>query len=75
MKDELMENAELLVDQFDEIAEGQPMDVVALSMLIFVTEFIAEVATTKTEAMKGLDGFTRDVQAALNQYFADQKSH
>jgi hypothetical protein len=44
-------------------------------MLIFVTEFIAEVATTKTEAMKGLDGFTRDVEAALNQYFSDQKSH
>jgi len=75
MKDEVMENAELLVDQFDDIAKGQPLDVVALAMLIFVTEFIAEVANTKTEAMKGLDGFTRDVQAALNQYFADQKSH
>ena len=75
MKDELMENAELLVDQLDEIAEGQPMDVVALAMLIFVTEFIAEVATTRAEAMSGLDGFTRDVHAALNQYFSDQKSH
>jgi hypothetical protein len=75
MKDEVMENAELLVDQLDEIAQGQPLDVVALAMLIFVTEFIAEVATTRAEAMNGLDGFTRDVSAALNQYFTDQVSH
>ena len=75
MRDELMENAELLVDQFDDIAAGQPLDVVALAMLIFVTEFIAEVATTQAEAMNGLDGFTKDVAAALRQYFADQKAH
>ena len=75
MNDELMEEAELLVADFDAAAEGQPLDVVALAMLIFVTEFIAEVATTQAEAMNGLDGFTRDVAAALKQYFADQKAH
>jgi hypothetical protein len=75
MRDELMENAELLVADFDAAAEGQPLDVVALAMLIFVTEFIAEIATTQDEAMNGLDGFTKDVASALRQYFADQKSH
>ena len=75
MNDELMEEAELLVADFDAAAEGQPLDVVALAMLIFVTEFIAEVATTQAEAMNGLDGFTKDVAAALRQYFADQKAH
>jgi hypothetical protein len=76
MKDELMESAEIVVDSFNDVAEGQQMDVVALALLIFVTEFLAEIAPTLDEAMKGLDGLTRDVANALKEYYADQpKAH
>ncbi|UOF80895.1 hypothetical protein [Caudoviricetes sp.] len=72
MKDELMEAAEIVVDGFNDVAEGEQMDVVALALLIFVTEFLAEIAPSLDEAMKGLDGLTRDVAAALKEYYTDQ---
>jgi len=72
MKDELMEAAEIVVDGFNDVAEGEQMDVVALALLIFVTEFLAELAPSLDEAMKGLDGLTRDVAAALKEYYTDQ---
>jgi hypothetical protein len=76
MKDELMESAEIVVEGLNDVVEGEPLDVVALAMLIFVTEFIAEIAPTMDEAMKGLDGLTKDVANALKEYYADNaRSH
>lgn len=76
MKDELMESAEIVVEGLNDVVEGEPLDVVALAMLIFVTEFIAEIAPTMDEAMKGLDGLTKDVANALKEYYADSaRSH
>lgn len=76
MKDDLMESAEIVVEGLNDVVEGEPLDVVALAMLIFVTEFIAEIAPTMDEAMKGLDGLTKDVANALKEYYADgARSH
>jgi len=72
----LMESAEIVVEGLNDAVEGEPLDVVALAMLIFVTEFIAEIAPTMDEAMKGLDGLTKDVAQALKEYYADgARSH
>ena len=76
IRDKMMEDAEMIVDGFNDVAEGETYDVVALALLIFVTEFLAEVAPNKEEAMIGLDGLTRDVAHALKQYYDDtEHSH